>query len=49
MTKRVFNFVDEPPDPQPRGFWITRMMITGVMVGLASSYVYINGYRFPWT
>ena len=48
MTKRAFNFADEPANPQPKTFWIPRMMITGVMVGLASSYVYMNGYHFLW-
>ena len=44
MTKNVFKFADEPAHPQPRSFWVTRMLITGIIVGLASSYVYLNGY-----
>jgi hypothetical protein len=45
MTKRPVNFYDEPAAPQPRAFWIPRMMITGIMVGLASAYLYLHGYR----
>ncbi len=45
MSKRTILFADEPPAPQPRNFWVTRMMITGIIVGLASSYVYLNGYQ----
>jgi len=46
MGANRFNFADEPPEPQSRHFWITRMIITLAFAG-AGSYAYMFlGYRF---
>jgi len=46
MSMRRFNFAEEPPEPQPTHFWVTRMVITGIIVGCAAAAHIIYGFRF---
>ncbi len=45
MGTQRFHFADEPPHPQPRRYWFTRMLVTGVIVGCASAAHIVLGFR----
>jgi hypothetical protein len=36
MGSTRFRFADEPPAPQPRNFWIPRLLMTSLFVGAAA-------------
>lgn len=37
MDIRQLVFADEPPPPQPRSFWVVRLLITGLFAGVAAA------------
>jgi hypothetical protein len=43
MSMENPNFDDEPPAPQPSRFWIPRMLIAGICVGLAAAAYVVYG------
>jgi hypothetical protein len=44
MSNESLRFDDEPPAPQPRRFWIPRMLITGLCAGLAAAAYLVFGF-----
>ena len=36
MTFSTIKFADEPPAPQPRSFWVPRLLITAGFVAAAA-------------
>jgi hypothetical protein len=43
MSTKNPHIDDEPPSPQPAGFWIPRMLVAGLCVGLAAAAYIIFG------
>ncbi len=48
MAGRRFHFADQEPDPPPRGFWIKRLLVTGLIAGGATyAHIYF-GLGLKW-
>ncbi len=45
MQAPRFHFAPDEPDPPPRRYWVTRMILTGLIVGCASAVHILLGFR----
>lgn len=46
MGTQRFNFADQEPDPPPKYFWLTRLLVTGMITGCAAFAHIQLGFRF---
>jgi hypothetical protein len=44
MVPRI-RFADEPAHPQPRNFWLVRLLITGLIAGAGGAAHVLWGFR----